>query len=637
MAAYAKEHLPLYTKTITEKLTVKRPTYAYLTGLLWLILPVLLYAQKPADTLDFYSRLQNKADKHKVTKWIYDAMFTDMNNVSDDTVIYTKSSKTQNAYLKYKGKIVRNITIVSLDPFGYSVNDTTEKNLGKLQSVANKYHIDTRKHVIRNLLLFKPDKELDPLEISESERVLRSSPYVNDARIYIRTLSGKKKMSDSVDVVVVVQDKWTTILGSSFDMSLPNIVLIERNIFGLGHQFEENFQWDPVKSHLGTSGKYSIFNIRNSFITSTAYYSSLKDFSQVGVSLDRPFYSPLARWAGGVTISHTNDTYIYYPDPETQDNELKYPLNYDIQDLWFAKNIPLTEKKSSSIDKRSKSFTAGVRYYHKDIVTRPSFDIDTSRINRSQYMYLANAGFTQRKFYRDRYLYRFGANEDIPEGFLTEATQGIFQREFSSLWYYSGLRIASGKRYDMGYFAAGIGYGTFYNKTFTGLGVLNADAFYFSNLIKGGRWFFREFTRFQFVHGIDRESYEKININGIQMYGFSSPVLAAQSKLILNLEFVMYAPYELIGFKFAPVLLCGLAKLGNGMGDLMSGRTYQSYALGVLIRNEHLVTNTFEISIGLYPFVPGEGSFLTRFNPISSYTIRARDYVVAKPDLIPYQ
>jgi hypothetical protein len=121
------------------------------------------------------------------------------------------------------------------------------------------------------------------------------------------------------------------------------------------------------------------------------------------------------------------------------------------------------------------------------------------------------------------------------------------------------------------------------------------------------------------------------------MYGFSSETLEGQSKMILSMEFVMYAPYQFIGFKFAPVVLCGLGKTGNGMGEMMDSRLYQSYALGLLIRNEHLISSTFELSIGLYPFIPGDRDYLLKFNPVSNYTLRAPDYLIAKPDLIPYQ
>jgi hypothetical protein len=253
-------------------------------------------------------------------------------------------------------------------------------------------------------------------------------------------------------------------------------------------------------------------------------------------------------------------------------------------------------------------------------------------------MYLANFGFTQRKYYKDRYLFRFGANEDIPEGYSVEFVQGNRDKEDSRLEYYSGIKLAAGKHIkDIGYLSGGLSYGTFYNKASIGTGVMNADAYYFSDLITGGKWFFRGFTRFQYTQGFNREVYESVNINGSQMYGFSSSVLTAKSKMMLNLEFVMYAPYEVIGFKFAPVLLVGLARAGDNLGDMLNNYTYQSYAIGLLIRNEHLVVNTFAVSIGLYPFVPGLGDNIFKANPMGSHNVKTKDFNVGKADLVPYQ
>jgi hypothetical protein len=253
-------------------------------------------------------------------------------------------------------------------------------------------------------------------------------------------------------------------------------------------------------------------------------------------------------------------------------------------------------------------------------------------------MYLVNMGVSRRKFYRDRFLYRFGANEDIPEGFLVEFTQGLRNRELSNLWYYSGLRVAGGRHFDhFGYMSGSLGYGSFYDMYSTKAGVASAEAFYFSDLLQHGEWFFRQFTRFRIMHGISRLQHERITLNGNQMYGFSSPELSGRTKLILNFEFVTYAPYKLLGFRFAPVLLAGFGKIGNDQFDALRSRVYQSYALGILVRNEYLISSTFEVTIGFFPFMPGYSDNAFRLNPFSSYTVKARDYFIGRPELVAYE
>jgi hypothetical protein len=609
----------------------RNPLYLYMAFAIVLLSTNYVSAQAP-DTTDFYYRLHNKAKKRTLTRWIYEGIFR--NPVSpSDTSSPMENVQKANDFLGYQGKIVRNIRIVSLDPFGYSVNDTFERFPNNLEKAGNKYHINTRKYIIRNILLFKRNTKLDPLELSESERLLRLNPYVNDARIYV-SIADTTSNADSVDVTIMVQDKWSVIIGSSLDVNNPNIKLRERNLFGLGHQLEEGVTWHPSSDYISTAGSYTIFNIGKTFINSSVFYSDAETDKQWGARLDRPFYSPLAKWAGGASYTHSNSN-VQVLQSEVA---IPYSISSHAEDIWIAKSFPVTQKKTSSINKRSDSYMTGLRFYHLDYMNRLPFTIDSNMIYRDQTMILNNIGFTKRKYYKDHYLFRFGANEDIPQGYSIEYVHGILDKEAASLWYYSGLKLAVGRHYDrFGYLSMGISGGTFYNKTFVGSGVVNADMYYFSNLYTAGKWYFRQFFRWQYTQGINRQSYESININGSQMYGFKSDLLSAKNKMVVNLEFVMYAPYQVIGFKFAPVLFCGFARAGDNTNGLVHSYTYQAFALGLLIRNEHLITNTFEVSIGLYPYIPDNGSYIFKFNPVGSYNIKARDYNIGKPELVPYQ
>lgn len=608
--------------------------YFFIVFLLLLINPLFVNSQGIKDSTNFYFRLKQKADKHKITQWMFDILIEIPNadSIKGPTILLSK--KTANPFLKYKGKIVRNISIVVLDPFGYSVNNLYAKHPGYVERIGNNYHIETKERIIRNLLLFKPHKELDPLELSESERILRLSPYIFDARVYVQRYSVKAK--DSVDIMVVVQDRWTTTAVSKFDLNAPDIILSEKNILGFGHQYIQGFAWNPTDQYITTAGRYSIFNIKKSFISTDLFYSTAKENNRFGISIDRPFYSPLAKWAGGMSLVKNNTV---FRQTITETGAINtYPLIYNTFDLWGAKSFPLTQNKSAALDKRSSNFILGARYYRKDYFERPAYTIDSNRVNRDESLYLANYGFTRRKYYSDQYLFRYGANEDIPEGISAELVMGVMTTEISSLLYYSGFKLGAGEHFDnFGYFSAGLGYGTFYNKDFVSSGVFVFDAFYFSDLIKSNLWYFRQFSRFKLVEGISRELHENLNINGTQMYGFTSSQLNGKSKIILNFEFVMYAPYKLLGFQFAPVILCGFAGMGTDFLNIFSNTFYQAYAIGLLIRNEYLISNTFQLSIGLYPYMPGNPDFTVKANPITGYNVKARDYFISKPDLVLYE
>jgi hypothetical protein len=63
---------------------------------------------------------------------------------------------------------------------------------------------------------------------------------------------------------------------------------------------------------------------------------------------------------------------------------------------------------------------------------------------------------------------------------------------------------------------------------------------------------------------------------------------------------------------------------------------FQAYSIGLLIRNEHLVSSTFQISVGMYPFLPGLDKNTFAFNPITSFTLRVRGFAMGRPEFIGY-
>lgn len=591
-------------------------------------------AQVPKDTSNFYYKLEKKANKYTFTSWVYDAIFENIDTIEAiEPNKFIKKNKV-NPFWEYKGKIIRDIHIIVLDPFGYSVNNFFGKSPDYLEKLGNKYHVTTKEHIIRNLLLFKPNERIDVLALTETERILRLTPYTFDARIYIQKNTNPK--SDSIDILVVTQDRWTATASSNFDLAAPNIIFYDKNILGFGHQYEQGFAWNNGMKHLATSGRYSIFNIKKTYISAAAFYSTVKDNNQFGLSIERLFFSPLTKWAGGVSSSKYLSVYkqIYYQKGITN----SYAVDYNTFDFWVAKSFSQAKNKTESFNKRISNYIVGARYFKSEFFNRPTFAIDTNRVNSDESLFLLNLGYSQRKYYRDRYLFRYGANEDIPEGNVFEIVAGTFKKELNILVYYTGVKYGTGKHFNnFGYLSLSAGYGTFYNSNYLKNGVVNFDLNYFTDLQQLRKWYYRQFVRFKFVEGIDRESYESLNLNGAQMYGFSSNSLNGKSKAILNLEFVLYMPYKFIGFQFAPVLFYSVAGLANNFGSMFSNTFYQAFAVGVLIRNEYLVSSTFELSIGFYPYMPGADNNSFVANPISNYNIKARDYFITKPELVLYK
>ena len=585
------------------------------------------------DTLRLYKQIKKISNRHKLTRELYRAVFVDPAPRSYEEKPLSDQQKVEDPNAKFVGKYIHEIYVQVFDPFGYSVNDTTRKTTNPFQKLGNKYHITTRHRIILNLLLFKPDDTVDLLKFSESERILREARYINDARIYIiKALDS----TDRVDVKVVVHDRWTLDAPASGSFTGGHITLRDRNMAGSGQVYEQYIGYTIPTNYYDYRGRYNIANIKRSFVSTDLFYNTTRDLTQTGFSFDRPFFSPLALWAGGVSASKSWGTYKYADSVDGALFEKKARLDQINYDTWVAFNYkPGTGKRKN---RRVTNLVLAVRHAGTRFQSRPSFNIDTNQINVNSSLYLASVGLSLNKYYKDQYIFRFGANEDIPEGLRIQFIYGLLQREDIGYRYYTGFDIARGRHIEkVGYFSANATYGTYYNKSVANNATLNFGLTYFSDLLRSHKWYFRQFVYYKYVYGINKASYDKITLKPEELYGFNNGTLLGSSKMLLNLEGLTYCPYNLIGFKIAPLVLMGFGMLKTDNVKLWKSSVYQAYAVGLLIRNENLLTSSFEITYGLYPNLPDNTAPFYKFNPSIGFKLRVNAFEVAKPVTVDYE
>jgi hypothetical protein len=575
------------------------------------------------DTLGVYKTIKKSAYKYKFTKFLFHAVFVDPSPLKYEKKALSDKQVKVDANTKYKGAIIRSIEITVLDPFGYSANDTIYTKTNPLQKVANKTHIKTINRVIRNRLLFRRSEPVDLLKIKESERLLREAAFIRDARIF---LSGN---TDSVDIIILVHDKWT--LDPSVSVSgvnSGNLRLRDRNLFGLGHTFEQNIGYYSSSGY-ALSGRYNFSNIKNSYISSNIFYTNSSEVTSIGISVDRAFYSVITKYAGGLAFSKTWGVFKNYDSLLAK--EFSHPLDYYTTDVWLAKSQSPSNGKS--ITQQSSKIIGGLRYYNNTFLTRPAYSIDTSFSNVNRTVYLACLGFSLRKYYKDQFIYRFGANEDIPEGLAIKILHGLEKRELGIDRNYSAFEISHGKHFDkLGYLSGNFTYGTYYKPGIKNNATLRAGFFYFSDLSLERRWYLRQFISSKYVYGFNKTNFERITLTAGELYGFNSGLLNGTGKLVLNFETVAYAPYNLIGFRFAPVVLIGFGMLKTENHTLRQSPVYQAYSIGLLVRNESLLNSSFEITFGAYPNQPGENKAVYKLNPVTSFTLKVRSFEISKPE-----
>ncbi|HYG16590.1 MAG TPA: hypothetical protein VEC12_12615, partial [Bacteroidia bacterium] len=260
-------------------------------------------------------------------------------------------------------------------------------------------------------------------------------------------------------------------------------------------------------------------------------------------------------------------------------------------------------------------------------------------LNTHSKLYLGSIGYSYQQFYKDQYIFRFGANEDIPEGSNIQLTYGIAYNEIRGRMLYTGIEASKGKHIeDFGYISGYTAYGTFYSPQMANNSTLQAGLMYFTDLQPNHIWNFRQFVKLKMVCGINKPSYERIGFSREELYGLRNDSLSGKAKVIMNLETVMYAPYNIIGFKFAPVVLLGFGLMQREHNtSVWNSPVYQSYAIGLLIRNENLLTSSFEITAGFYPSVPGTDNQRWKLNPLLGFTLRVRGFAIGRPELVGFE
>jgi len=579
------------------------------------------------DSKKLYENIESYSGRSKFSKFMYRLVFKPVAPSSKKKKVYKKL--IQKPYSTFEGKIIRHINIVTLDPFGYSIADTIVTSQNFILKAGNKLHIKSQSGTIRNLLLIRENKPFDSLLVKESERLVRKKANVHDVSFFIIATS---KNSDSVDIFIRELDNWSIIPKVSASSSRITINLIDKNFLGFGHEFRNIYSWHHTTGDDAFTTNYFIPNIRNTYISTTLNYGTdeLRN-SIMSVSIDRPFFSPFAKWAGGVKI-----TQLFRKDTiHLSDSLLLQRFKFNTHDYWAGNAIQIF--KGNTENRRTTNFISAVRFLRIHYLEKPEEMYDTVHLYANENFYLANIGISQRKFVLDKFIFNFGKTEDVPIGKVFGLTCGYQERNKTSRLYL-GARISFGNYYPWGYLSTNFEYGSFFRGSHSEQGILLADVTYFTGLVEIGRWKFRQFVKSQVIIGINRLSYDSLTLNdGYGLDGFHSSELSGTSRLLFTLQTQSYAPWNFIGFRFGPFLNCSLGMLSDPVTGLKNSKVYAQLGLGILIKNDYLVFNTFQISISFYPIIPGVGNNVFKINSFKTSDFGFGDFEFGKPAIVVFQ
>jgi hypothetical protein len=350
------------------------------------------------------------------------------------------------------------------------------------------------------------------------------------------------------------------------------------------------------------------------------------------VAFDRPFYSPFAKWAAGIAFASQ-----VKKDSLKDVSPLYVPLNlkFRTQDFWAGKAIQIF--KGTSEDELATNLILAVRYLRVRYSEKPAVINDPMQIYSSQDFYLAGIGISTRKYVQDTYIFKHGTTEDVPVGKVLELTGG-YQLRLNSWRPYLGGRLSAGNYHEWGYLSTNIDLGTFFNASHAEQGVITAGINYFTGLFEIGRWKFRQFVKPQITIGINRFPYDSLTLNdGYGIDGFNSTGSSGKNRLLFMLQTQSYAPWNVLGFHFGPFLVCSVGILGDAISGFRNHKLYSQLGIGVLIKNENLVFNAFQISISFYPVIPGNGQNILKMNSFRTTDFGFRDFEIGKPVPVMYR
>ena len=123
----------------------------------------------------------------------------------------------------YRGKIIRNIDIKVIDPYGITIEKPQNEHYNKFQKFANRIQIKTKDWVVRNDLLFKTGERVNPVLFSDTEKNLWERSTFKDLKIFMLPVEGSDELTD---VVVMVQDMWSWSLNTSLEYIILKLIFV---------------------------------------------------------------------------------------------------------------------------------------------------------------------------------------------------------------------------------------------------------------------------------------------------------------------------------------------------------------------------------------------------------------------------
>jgi hypothetical protein len=625
-----------HSKALMDTITLKKgqvfvtlhSKYTILSDTVITIPSNIKYEIWPSKSDAFFNKLAQKADRRLWTRELHNIIVSRQSNpVNNDTL---KTSSSLLPFVFYTGKPIRNIQIKRLDVFGPTINDTSRTAINWIERVGNKLHFQSKEYLIRYSLLFKAGDLIDPTILADNERVLRGLPYLEDAKILVKPAG---ELSDSADILVIVKDVWS----KAFDIKIDNVYsgqfqMWDRNIFGLGQEIQNNIHWNTHEMpSTGYDGAYLINNIFGSFISGKLFYYNSFHNESHGITLERSFFTPNIKYAGGASFYNTQKLALAPNDTSKTPILIKY--NYF--DVWAGRSFLL---KRNGFTKMRQNLTISNRIIRNYFYERPEVKEKTNYFFQNKTLFLGAISYSRHSYFKSNYIYSFGRTEDIPLGNEIALTLGAENNEFFKRMY-AAYKIAGGTFLgNLGYLYSSVNMGSFFLKPHKPeQALLNVKFNYFTPLLVIKKIKARQFLNINYTAGFERFKNEYLTINNnAGISGLVNDSLFGNHRLNMHWETVFFTPWIFYDFRFVLFAFADHSWLAKSSKNLLDTFPYTGIGLGIRIRNERLVFNTIQIRFSFFPRTP-IGSRTNAILISGEPLLNPPNFLSQAPNVTPYQ
>ena len=515
--------------------------------------------------------------------------------------------KNESPFTKYKGKIINQIQVNSVS-YEIPFNDTMPSSKKIIRAVEEAlYNSTTNKTMLKNLF-FNTGDTLYPYLIADNEKFLRELAFIQDARIVASI-----DPADSNGVIMNIEWKDIFPFGGSGNIGSIesfNAEINHNNIFGLGDKIQINALYDLDRRPLAATGfEYIKRNFMGSFLNLTFGIDKIKPAFNSGrreeyaryIKGDLPLVSPYHSFTGGFEFgkyasSNTYNTRFPY--------QHMYKYAYGMMDGWMGINIGAGLRVKDNLQTRLRKFIS-FRAMSKRFSEIP----DTANIKYNIHYSNIDAGLVafnifKQEYYHTSYIYGFGRNEDVPEGYSFSVVSGLTQRNTKTRPYL-------GIDYERDYFSEQKNYTNFilklggylHNGSLEDVSFLSAVN-YFTTLKKlsNPKWSKRNFVQISATQQVNTILNEPLYLRS--EYGiptFKNDNIQAATRVSCNIESVYYNMVKYYGFSFAPFMFVNSSYIKLIGEAIEKGSIYTALGVGCRTRNENLVFGTIELKAYYYP------------------------------------